>query len=325
MSSIGETLNKAKWSNTDQLVSSDHFIGVEVELEGRPDDQLRNPPNLWRIVHDGSLRNGAEFIFNEPLKGRAIIDALSSLQRFIDSDGSFHASARCGIHVHLDIRDMSTKQLVNFLMVYILMEKITFSYVDMSRLKNPYCRPLCNSTFKHILHKLNSLEDDSDTNVSKLLAIADSNAEKYAALNIRPITSFGSVEFRMHEGSTNIMRLAEWINIILALKVASLRYSIYDLMNMSDSDAIAAVFSGTSLVKGGARLLSEIYAGMLDDSKADLEEVFLFDSLQEILNKVRSKEVSFNSPRSPGNLSLYVDKLMEGKKPAPRKSARPNL
>ena len=63
---FGDILDQRKWGESPDLISNTDFIGVEVELEGIPFNEVdgSHPKlSLWKVVEDGSLRNGCEFIF----------------------------------------------------------------------------------------------------------------------------------------------------------------------------------------------------------------------------------------------------------------------
>lgn len=45
---------------------------------------------------------------------------------------------------------------------------------------------------------------------------------KYAALNINPMRTLGTVEFRHMGGTTHMKEISDWINVILQLKKSSI-------------------------------------------------------------------------------------------------------
>lgn len=210
-------------SNTpsDELVSDD-MVGIEVELEGLPrpyyayQEEGRLDP-YWNSVEDGSLRrssrgHGVEFVFNTPMFGKDVVDALEVLHREV---GDAVPSPRTSVHVHLDVRDMDFNQLVKLLCVYLVIEPIFFHQVDPSRKNNPYCVPL-RSCRRYIKNLARGLSGTSNGNF--ISSIAQHSGYKYTALNVLPITSQGSIEFRHKEGTTDVPELLRWINMILSLK-----------------------------------------------------------------------------------------------------------
>lgn len=198
-------------------------VGIEIEVEGyegrRRDRFIQRPgviPNdnenldLWRIVNDGSLRNGGAEFVSIPVAGVNITQALEQFDTFIE-DKDLTISERAGVHVHLDMTDATLKQLRNFLVVYTIYEKDIFNYVDEDRMNNPYCVPITESLE---LQDLLSSFSGSDRNIHS----AVNRWPKYSALNCAALLRYGTLEFRMHEATLDTARMLEFINLILSMK-----------------------------------------------------------------------------------------------------------
>lgn len=292
------------------LVSSSNYIGIEVEIENVKyafsADSPRAPrtnyfewkdngiilPELgkhWFIVKDNSLRQGSEFIFNGPKKGKGIIEALNSLDQFFtvykQNGKGPEVSDRCSIHCHLDVRDLTEYQLNNLLMVYVLFERVLFAYVDPSRLKNNYCRPITDSSFKHILTSIK--ENSSPDRFGSVLDVIKSSCDKYSALNLLPLRSFGTVEFRHHQGTTSMNEeVLDWVNIILCIKLAAslpMGDLLYTYEDCGYRRLIEQVFDGTKLATPEFLDRFEI-EGAVDKGVLDVVEIFNFSKLCSINN-----------------------------------------
>lgn len=313
------------------LVSSSNYVGIEVEIENVKyafsSDGPHPPrssyfewrdngitlPELWKhwyIVKDNSLRQGSEFIFNAPKKGTGIIEALNSLDQFLSvykqNGKGPEVSDRCSIHCHLDVRDLTEQQLNNLLMVYALFERILFAYVDPSRLKNNYCRPITDSSFKHILATIK--DNSSPERFSSILDVIKFSCDKYSALNLLPLRSFGTVEFRHHQGTTSMNEeVLDWINIILCIKLAA-HLHIGDLLDTYEDcgyrTLIEQVFDGTKLATPEFLDRFEI-EGLVDKGVLDVIEIFNFSKLCSINNKpvVKNSANVLASFKSFNNLS----------------------
>jgi hypothetical protein len=308
-STIGNHYNFQETISVPGLISPNHNVGIEVEIEnchynfydeGSPRtvkidrfykaDDLSILPSLddhWLIVKDGSLRKGCEFIFDSPKKGQDIIDALFILDEFFNvyrSGGdTVECSNRTSIHCHLDVRDLSSNELNNLLMLYVLFERVLFLYVDPSRLKNNYCRPVTDSSFKHTLIDIKSRclkHPLKDT-----LKAVQIKCDKYSALNLLPLNTFGTVEFRHHQGTSNLIgEVLDWINIILSFKLLSSRdiLSVNELYSiMGYKHVLRTLFAGTKLSNPEFVNRFDVETAM-HKGMTDIKEILFINELREL-------------------------------------------
>ena len=323
---FGYISDKKLYKEDPTLISSDHGVGVEVEIENVEYDfhgdhpeiprldcfrrcnnsELPRIDGLWNIVRDGSLRRGSEFIFKEPYKGANIISALESMNNFL----SIHrrnnmipiASDRCSVHVHLDARDLDEVSLNNLILIYLFVERILFQYVSPTRIKNNYCRPLSDSSFKFTMNELKSVAINKQ--IGSLVSIINNSCDKYSALNMRPLTKFGSVEFRHHEGTTDMNKVKEWINIIIAIKVAALKYDVSKLIaeyEKSPRNVLSLVFNSTKINQDFLDRFDWEFE--LSKGYNDVKEVLDFENLLHVSQmKVRKKA------KEKSLIALYIEK-----------------
>lgn len=328
---LGNEKGELRYKEDTALLSNTTGVGVEIEIENCQYEGLRENPyspnnynflhhgnnedlprlrGFWKVVKDGSLRNGTEFVFDGPLEGANITLALIKLSEFfkiyrnLSNREGVVVSDRCSVHVHLDVRDLSDKELTNLLLVYILFERIMFLAIDPSRVKNNYCRPLTDSSFKYSLNELLSISNSEDRLIRILQSIS-SHGDKYSALNILPVTSKGSVEFRHHQGTTEPLELINWINIIFAIKNISIKFDIIDLINRYDKgeviELVQEVFAGTSLGSLKTQQTGDIYLLMRAGSN-DVKEIIHMGALSKNGTGIKSRV-------RPVNTLLYQFKL----------------
>lgn len=159
--------------------------GVEIEVEGVPSPfSVAN----GHFEPDGSLRNhGIEYI-SDVLDGEDATKAWNEdvVSQLVGIGADF--SRRCGVHIHIDFRGKTSKQIRVFLHRYLTMERHICSVVGFGRDKNTFCLPW--------------LDNDGDFQaISNYVRTGRSStverASKYTALNIRPLSYQGSIEFRM--------------------------------------------------------------------------------------------------------------------------------
>lgn len=302
---LDQELNRQLYREDNELVSNVDGVGVELELENieffKGGSQcitpylksLPLPSGFWKWVEDGSLREGTEFIFRGPLVGANISAALDEMTTFLEiyrmDDEPVRITDRCSVHVHLDVRDFCKEELNNLILMYLVVERVLFQHINPLRLKNNYCRPLSDSSFKYILHEM--LNKSSYSGLPSLCQIVNRECDKYSALNVLPITKFGSIEFRHHHGTADLAKVKEWINVILALKVASRNFDIHDIIsiwnNQGYTGIMSSVFKGTILEHKDEGSMPEIKT-LLSKGIYDVKEVLDMGKLRSI-NKSRSR------------------------------------
>lgn len=159
--------------------------GIEIEVEG-----VTSPFSVdnGHFEPDGSLRNnGIEYI-SDVLDGEEAAKAWNAdvVAKLVSIGADF--STRCGVHIHIDFRTRTSKQIRVFIHRYLTMERYICSVVGFGRDKNTFCLPW--------------LDNDGDFQaISNYIRTGRSStvdrASKYTALNLRPLAYQGSIEFRM--------------------------------------------------------------------------------------------------------------------------------
>lgn len=242
---IGSIFEKNKnifsYQESRDFIEPRTIIGVEVELEGmhvasgfannglprRTDSAegfsydsdnngIKFGVGYWNIKSDGSLRVGGVEFVTKKLFGKDLSLALDELHDYLVANTVPNStpSDRCSIHIHLDVTDLNKNEYARLLIDYAIFENVLFHYCGADRKENLYCLPFAKSDdFKRTLsHILTSVNKDID--FRKYV----NGFPKYSALNLRATSTYGSLEFRLHGGTHDMMRVKEWINIIMCLK-----------------------------------------------------------------------------------------------------------
>lgn len=219
----------------------DFRVGVEVELEGI--GFLPFKLKHWNQKSDDSLKdNGVELVFKEPKAGTSILSALDELKQVFALKP--RATSRTSIHIHVDVIDMEFRQFINLLKTYVILEKILYRLGGFERYSNNNCLPV--STNIDFIKTVDLLERNvgNDNNILRIL----NQSNKYSGCNLLSVVMFdeneprfndklknvvrrGSLEFRMHEGTTDSERILNWIRVLLKLKTYSMNNNIEDIIN----------------------------------------------------------------------------------------------
>ncbi len=195
------------FSSKHHVADKNTYLGIEVEVENVQKWDNNNP--YWGITEDGSLRNrGREFI-SLPIRAWRVEHALTKLKQELNPDIDF--SERTSIHIHMNVRTLTIKQLEAMVLTYLVFERTLFRYVGHNRDENIFCVPIYTTNLGHNLYELI---------YEKSVAL---DWFKYTALNLIPVMEKGTVEFRHMYGTLDTDKLMPWINLLLCLKLYALR------------------------------------------------------------------------------------------------------
>lgn len=205
--------------STKEMVS-DSFVGIEVEVESLQDYQ--GDFVYWVDKEDGSLRNNGREYVTHPIPANLVPYALLELQEFLDDVNPKHSfSTRTSVHVHLNVRDMTFKQLHALSIVYLLFEKAFYKFAGRDRYKNIFCVPHADSIDYATVAKAMEVAGNEDTlTVDDIVSLRSmfENCRRYVGFNVKCVPKYGTVEFRHLPGTIGIVRITTWINLILSLK-----------------------------------------------------------------------------------------------------------
>lgn len=184
-------------------VKSSRHIGIEVEVEsaGFKGEFISN---VWKSEADGSLRNGGVEYITAPIQAHFAPQALKELLEMVLDEKECCFSPRTSIHIHVNMQDVQDKQVEDIILLYSVFERLFFKFVGRGRMKNIYCVPL------------------GDTNCLAFMKQRELNEtrsqwSKYSALNLLPISEYGTLEFRHMHGTFDVKKVTVWIRLITKL------------------------------------------------------------------------------------------------------------
>jgi hypothetical protein len=186
----------------EHVVDSLELVGIEVEVENAG-NLTANLNKTWTMVADGSLRNTGIELITKPIPAKDAPLALEYLlKHYLTQDCCF--SPRTSVHVHLNVQDLTRGQVVDYILLYAVYEKLFYKFAGRGRAKNIYCVPLSDC--------------DLLTYMCEMGETRDRQWSKYTGLNTLPILTYGTVEFRHMHGTYDVGKLSTWINLITKLK-----------------------------------------------------------------------------------------------------------
>lgn len=191
-------------------------IGIEFEIEGvgllnsGHLDGIRGAETgaVWNSKEDGSLRNGGrEYVLSVPCKVHELESLVRDFfTRFEDRAGTeIRNTNRCSTHVHINARGMKINHLTSVLGLWYAFEQDLIGWCGIDRSVNHFC--------------LSSKESDS---VAEAWTDFLENGNippgrrniKYAAINVLPLWSFGSFEFRCGSAANEPTRPIKWAKFL---------------------------------------------------------------------------------------------------------------
>lgn len=193
-------------ASSDDFVQ-DYSVGVELELESF--SSTADVPTNIVAESDGSLRNGGiEFKFRKPLSGLKLQRAIDGLATYLQNS-TYSTTERCSTHIHLDVTDMTPRQLINFMCLAVMVEPLFFRLFGERRACNNFClaTDMGTSNYNNLVHGLNNPE-----------SYLYENHSKYSAIGLYRLRDLGTVEFRMFHPIVEASQYKRVINLMFSLK-----------------------------------------------------------------------------------------------------------
>jgi hypothetical protein len=193
-------------------------LGIEIEVEGnKPFPYGNQIPGDWRATTDGSLRgHSIEYVSAFPVKYENLNMHITGLQDVLEQKGvKINHSFRAGVHVHVNVREMTLDEITSFASVYYILEHALVRYCGDSREGNLFCLRLEDAEAPvHFLEM--ALRD-------KNLGLLENDHLRYASMNFASISKHGSLEFRAMETTPNLEKIIPWATMLYRIREFSLK------------------------------------------------------------------------------------------------------
>lgn len=189
-------------------------VGIEIEVEG---SRLPTQEYLksWRCEKDGSLRGSSmEYVLRKPMYLADASMALSELDSAYEyKDTVVKDSIRAGIHVHVNVQELTFTQLFNFVVSYYILEEALVSWCGPSRVGNLFCLRSTDADviMSYIRYALSKRD----------LASLHNDEIRYSSLNLKALGDYGSLEFRAMHSTRDLNRVYMWAETLVHLREAS--------------------------------------------------------------------------------------------------------
>jgi len=252
---------------------SRRFISVEIEVARSSESTRRHvDPHVagWAstaVVDDGSLPDSGYEINTAPTSGDEFVERIEGLCDALSNADAIVTTA-CGLHVHVDARDLTYRALQRLVALYAHVEPALFNMVPSSRKNNRYCQR-CGPDFlrRGIAASLDRAAQSAAGQSPKIAkaavvkAVYEEDVEqpygkerfearkkykyddaRYAALNLHSWFYRGTVELRLAAGTTNAEKIVCWSILVASMLDWAKKHKDADLTKLP-SDPLEALLS----------------------------------------------------------------------------------
>jgi len=209
--------------NNNYPTLTDRTFGVELEFVGVRPQEVANVINAtgidcyfegyhhnttpyWKLVTDASLDGVGGEIVSPILKGEDGAKQLEQVIAALDTLDNIRVNVQCGLHVHLDVNDLTVKQIQSVYERYADYE----SQIDMIM---PRSRRGQNSRWCRSVTDVKGRIKNVRSKTKAGLAHA---AGRYYKVNLQSLTRYGTMEFRQHSGTINFDKIINWVSFLMA-------------------------------------------------------------------------------------------------------------
>lgn len=180
--------------------------------------------NHWKIVTDASVYGGAELV-SPPLP--ATPESFRQIEIITEAmrDNGCTVDRQCGLHVHQDANDLTVRQVGHIFGLYASFQTLISSSLAPSRRGRNQYAPAEN---------FNSMNDNYGNRATaktwrgaKTRKLAKTDVRqiaqktrkhtRYSAVNIEPLATYGTIEFRQHQGTLNANKIISWVLVTQAM------------------------------------------------------------------------------------------------------------
>jgi hypothetical protein len=294
------------------IIPFPYGVGLEIELEFKGDiPEARvggRKMQYWNMTTDGSLKHGMEFVTVSPLISGSIVKALTELNLGLkEQKVAPILSERTSVHVHVDARDMSKEQISNFILLYLVFEKVLFQYCGADRAKNVFCLSAMDSD--GIVEAMVNFFTRSEVDAAYGLR----NYQRYSSLNLQSLTKFGSIEVRAHRGEHKVRQLTNWVNLLLSIKHFVMHNdTIWDNLVNHISEIGVGAFTNSVFGKYSKNIMHDGYEQDVLEGVRVAQNVIYSDNFDKIEGEINTSQkeppifLNYMSRKYP---ALYKEKL----------------
>ena len=283
----GANINTPCWQG---LPVTGH-VGIELEVEGNNlpgagnlmgvvDPQLNR---VWLVKPDGSLRGGLEYVLSGPVETASLRHMVNGLfEQFRRPGCTINNSNRCSTHVHVNVSNLKVNEITSVIALWCTLQSAFIRWHGEQRVANHFC--LSSRDEESMLEAwLEYLRQGMIPGQGRRDGI------KYTALNILPIFTQGSVEFRCGGAPDSEDKIVWWAKICNAI----VRYAAENYKNpvefgyaISEQGPETILRRVLELANLGPITTDKIYAELTEDGNFFYDAMSDFRDIQPLLYSI---------------------------------------
>lgn len=184
--------------------TEDPYIGVEIELASKKDreficDQL-HAAGMARYVcvkDDGSIGSGTELRRTYPHTHEITVcvrqseyqSVIETICKVLNDHCEVAVDKTCGLHVHIDMRKRDVKKAFHNL---VSMQQFLYAMLPVARRNSQYSYPIKGTMWR-------------------------TDLPRYHGINTQAYSKYGTIEARMHCGTTQAKKINNWIALLISM------------------------------------------------------------------------------------------------------------
>lgn len=227
------------------LRNSVRRVGVEIEVIGYTENVLRalrevgieasymgythEVVDVWKIVTDSSITFPGIELVSPPLTRSSMHTQLRKVSAALQA-ANCAVDKSCGFHVHHQVSDLLGQDLWRLYRLYFHFEDVLDRLMARSRTNNTYCRKLWipaspwhpalrrDSSWTSFIGWMCACQNGwvlgRSESIGGVAGGGSSNRlQRYAKLNFQSLDTYGTAEFRQHQGTLNARKMAMWVDL----------------------------------------------------------------------------------------------------------------
>jgi hypothetical protein len=226
------------------------FVGTEIECiaERNKFAALKQVQEKWNMANhrDGSISSDAGMeVCTAPAQGKdfeaqviEVCKALTECEATVD--------VSCGLHVHVEAKDLTAKNVLALVRLYHMVEPALYQIVSPSRRTGSFSQEW-GTHFKDAgvfdprsgrEKRVAALEGalyGSKEQVKHMKENPRKHDSRYHGLNLNALLLYGTVEFRLHQGTVNARKIIMWSAVCASLVEYATKHTEKEISWMENS------------------------------------------------------------------------------------------
>lgn len=180
----------------------------------------------YKLGHDGSIHGNNPCEVVSPILKN--LDSLETVCEVINEAGA-QVNKSCGLHVHFGAKTFTAKQWQRIIVNYAAIEHVIDSFMPVSRRanNNRYCKSIAGEIEENVKSLVSGFS-------FRDIANGCYHSDRYYKLNVQSYLNHKTVEFRQHSGTTDFVKIKNWVDFLTAFLKWSLSHKEYMTANTID-------------------------------------------------------------------------------------------